>query len=158
MQELRNQVALISPGAETKLSVYRDSKESDVTIKMGEQPENMMAMGPGSGIMPGGHGQTDAAAAASLGMHLSDVTDEVAQKFNLNDVKQGAIVTSVEPRSLAFEAGLQPGDVITRVGGRSVSDADAANAALAKADVAKGIRLYITNAQGSRFVFVHKDQ
>ena len=159
VQELRNQVALISPGVEAKLSVYRDGKESDVTIKMGEQPDNMMAMGPGSGIAPGGgHGPSDAAAAASLGLHLSDVTDEVAQKFNLNDVKQGAIVTSVEPRSLAFEAGLQPGDVITRVGGKSVADADAANAALAKADATKGIRLYITNAQGSRFVFVHKDQ
>ena len=160
VQELRNQVALIAPGTEAKLTVFRDNKETDVTIKMGEQPDNMLAMGPrGSGIAPaaGNHGST-AAAAAAMGLHLSDVTDEVAQKFNLNDVKQGAVVTSVDPRSLAFKAGLQAGDVITRVGGRTVTDAGSANAALAKGDTKQGVRLYITNADGSRFVFVQDEQ
>ncbi len=159
VQELRNQVAFIAPGTDAKLSVYRDGKETDVTVKMGEQPDNMLAMGPrGTGSAPAEGGQPSVAAAASLGLHLSDVTDEVAQKFNLTDTKQGAVVTAVDPRSMAFRAGVQPGDVITRVGGKTVADAAAAERALAKQDVKKGLRLYVTNAQGSRFVFVQQDE
>ncbi len=158
VQELRNQVALVAPGTPTKLTVYRDGKETDLSIKMGTQPDNMLAMSHnGSGMAPAGRGN-DVAAAASMGLHLSDVTDEVAQKFNLNDVKQGAVVTAVDPRSTAAKFGLQAGDVITRVGGRTVSDAGSANAALSKGDLTKGIRLYVTNADGSRFVFLQKDQ
>ena len=158
VQELRNQVAVIAPGTEAKLTVFRDNKEMPVTIKMGEQPENLLAMGPGgSGTAPSGS-QNTTAAAASVGLHLTDVTDEIAQKFNLSDVKQGAVVTAVDPRSMAFRAGLQAGDVITKVGGKSVADAAAADAALGKQDVKKGIRLYITSAQGSRFVFLQQDE
>jgi serine protease Do len=157
VQELRNQVAVIAPGAESKLTVFRDNKETDVTIKMGEQPDNVLAMTPGSGGLAPSHGMGDTAAAAALGLHLTDVTDEMAQKFNLGDVRQGALVTAVDPRSTAFKAGLQAGDVIAKVGNKTVADAAAANAALSKQDVKKGIRLYVTNAQGSRFELLKQD-
>ena len=157
VQELRNQVAVIAPGTEAKLTVFRDDKESDVTIKMGEQPDNLLAFGShgGGGGMTPSDGPTAAAAAASVGLHLSDVTPELAEKFKLDDVKQGAVVTAVDARSLAFKVGLQAGDVINEVGRSHVTDAAAANAALSKLDVKKGIRLYVTSADGSsRFVFL----
>ena len=97
VQELRNQVAFIAPGSDAKMSVYRDGKETDVTVKMGEQPDNMLAMAPRNGGGPAEGGRGTVAAAASIGLHLSDVTDEVAAKFNLGDTKQGAVVTSVDP-------------------------------------------------------------
>ena len=158
VQELRNQVAVIAPGTEAKLTVFRDNKESDVTIKMGEQPDNVLAMGPRGSESGPADGQGATAAAASVGLHLTDVTDEIASKFNLNDVKQGAVITAVDPRSLAAKAGLQPGDVIVRVGGKTVADAAAADAALSKQDAKKGIRLYVTNGDGSRFVFLQQDE
>jgi len=156
VQQLRNQVALIAPGTEAKLTVFREGKQTEVAIKIGEQPENvMMASGRGSGIAPKA-GAADSGEA--LGMRLSNVNDELAQKFGLSDVKEGALVTSVEPRSLAAKAGLQAGDVITDVGRESVSNAKEAAEALSKQDVKKGIRLYVTSRQGSRFVFLQNDK
>lgn len=155
VQQLRNEVARVAPGTETKLQVFRNNKSTDVTIKIGEQPANMLAMGPGGpGIAPkAGNAQ----AGEALGMRLANVTDELAQKYGLGATRQGALVTSVEPRSLAAKAGLQPGDLITRVGNETVNNADDAAAAISKQDVTKGIRLYITNREGSRFIFIQKE-
>ncbi len=154
VQELRNQVAFIAPGSDTKINVFRDNKEAEVDLTMGEQPENVMAMASGSGIAP--TAPNSATAASSLGIHLSDVNDELAAKFNLGDASKGALITSVEPRSTALKAGLHTGELITSVGGKSVTTAAEAITELQKQDIRKGVRLYITNADGSRFVFVQE--
>lgn len=152
---LRNEVAEISPGDMTHMSVFRDGKDIHVTIKMGQQPTNMaeVATGPGSNQSQGGNSQN----AQALGMTLSDVTDELADKFSLGSNHQGALVTHVDRNSLAAEAGVQPGDLITKVGSESVSNAQDASEAVTKANVKKGIRLYVTNREGSQFVFIQKD-
>ena len=100
------------------------------------------------------HGDGNLESAEALGMHLSNVTDELAQKFNLGDDHKGALITSVVPHTLAAKNGLMPGDLITRVGGKTVDDATEAADALSKGDPKKGIRLYITNSEGSRFIFL----
>jgi serine protease Do len=148
VQELRNEVAMISPGTTVKMGVFRDKKETEVDLTIGEQPDNVMAMGPrGNGIAPNSDAHTEA---ASIGLHLSNVTDELAQKFNLgDDQKKGALVTEVAPRSLAAKAGIMPGDLITRVAGKKVDDATEAADELDKANLKDGIRLYITSGEGS---------
>jgi serine protease Do len=158
VQELRNHVALIAPGTTVKLGVFRDNKETEVSLTIGEQPDNVMAMAPNARENAGkaGSGSTDAVEA--WGVRLSSVTDELAEKYSLGDSHKGAVITSVFPRSLAAKAGLQPGDLVTRVGGSQVESADDAAKALGKEDVKKGVRLYITNDQGSRFVFLQKDE
>jgi serine protease Do len=156
VQQLRNEVALTTPGTITKLTVYRENKPIEVPIKIGEQPADVMAMrNKGGEIAPkAGDDQTGEA----LGMRLATVTDELAQKYNLGDTRDGALITSVEPRSLAAKAGLQPGDLITRVGNESVTTAKDAADALSKQDASKGVRLYVTNKDGSRFVFLQNEQ
>jgi serine protease Do len=54
-----------------------------------------------------------------LGVSLAPLTDQLASYFG---VKEGALVSAVEPDSPAAQAGLKAGDVITAVGGRTVSD------------------------------------
>jgi serine protease Do len=55
-----------------------------------------------------------------LGMTISEVTDRFAQAFNLPAGTQGAIVQSVEPGKPADRAGIQAGDVITEIDGRTM--------------------------------------
>ena len=52
-----------------------------------------------------------------FGAQLSPLTDQLAQFFG---VKEGVLVASVDPESVAGKAGLKAGDVITSVNGRSV--------------------------------------
>jgi S1-C subfamily serine protease len=91
-----------------------------------------------------------------MGLKLSTLTEDLAQQYGLTDQKTGALVTGVEPRSPAAREGVRPGDLITRVGNEKVDNAQQASDALAKADLSKGVRFYITNKEGSRFVFVKK--
>jgi serine protease Do len=52
-----------------------------------------------------------------LGAQLSPLSDQLAEYFG---VPGGALVTSVEPKSVAAQAGLKAGDVITSVNGRAI--------------------------------------
>jgi serine protease Do len=153
---LRNQIAMTPPNTEITLAVVRGGKSIDVSIKLGEQPEDLSA------IASAAHGHqspdSDTASAESLGIQLTNVTDELATKFNLQDAKSGAVVTSVDPNSPAAQAGVNVGDLITKIGGKEVDDASSAAEAIAKSDPTKGIALNITNRDGSRFVFIKTDK
>ena len=158
VQELRNAIAATPPGSELKLKVFRSGKLEDLTIKIGEQPENIEQVSlrrGGSG--PGSVGAGKEATAELRGMTLANPTDELAQKFGLTpDMRKGAVVTEVKPRSTAFKAGLRAGDVITEVAGKPVHSAKEAADAIAKQDPGKILLLYVSSntAGGSRFVFV----
>ena len=149
---LRNTIATEAPGSEITLNVFREGKTQDVPIKLGEQPENLTAVGQGGGNPEnpaGGHNTADA-----LGMHLATPTDELAQKFGLQDNAQGAVVTSVTPRSAAERAGVAPGDVITEVDHKPVKSAQDASNLISHHSGNGPILLYVTNTEGSHFVAV----
>ena len=55
-----------------------------------------------------------------LGVRLQPVTDDIASALNLPK-NRGEFVQAVEPDEPAAKAGLQPGDVILRVGGKEVT-------------------------------------
>jgi serine protease Do len=155
--QLRNQIAVTPPGTDVKLTVTRGGKDQDVIIKLGEQPADLSA------IASGAHGHqnenSDTVSAESLGLQLSNITDELTQKYTLPDsAKSGAVVISVDPNSPAAGVGIAVGDVITRVGGKEVTDASSAADAISKGDPAKGIALNITNREGSRFVFIKSEK
>jgi serine protease Do len=163
VQQLRNQIAATAPNSDVKLGVFRDGKEETVTLRLGEQPENMLVSNPGKGGA-GSHQNMPEADAGKLGLRLASPDDELLKKWDLADVKSGAVVTAVERNSLAAKAGISPGDVITKVGGTDVKDAKSATDALAKADLNKGVRLYVSTKDPesgqvmSRFVFVRESK
>ncbi len=156
VQELRDSVAMMAPGSAAKLTISRDGKESEITVMLGEQPDNPLAMNSNA---PARHSDHAAATAVrSLGLQLSDLTDDLAQKYGLGSFKGGALVVNVNPNSPAGRVQMQIGDLITRVNGQSVGNAEEASAALAKADLNKGIQLQITNREGYRAAFLESEK
>ncbi len=57
-----------------------------------------------------------------LGIGIQDLTPELARAFNIN-VRHGAVVSQVEEGSPAEEAGIQVGDVVVAVNGKTVRNA-----------------------------------
>lgn len=55
-----------------------------------------------------------------LGVLIQDVTGELAESFKMK-MPHGALVSKVLPDSPAAQAGLEPGDVITRFDGKSIA-------------------------------------
>jgi serine protease Do len=149
--QLRNLVAATTPGTELKLQVFRDHKTQDVTVKLGEQPDNLDTV---ASRRMGGAKSTQTQA---MGMRLSDVTDESAKANDLGDTREGALVTSVAPSSLAEKAGLQPGDLITQINGENIANASQATEVLGKLDAGKGISINVTNREGSSTRFLQKE-
>ena len=149
---LRNSVALIAPNTDSDFQIFRDGKQQDVNVKLGEQPENMLAMAQGTHASPGDSGGSDQSdseqTVARMGLELGDVTDELSQKYNLGDAHDGALVIAVRPNSPAALSGIAPGDLITRVNNQKVGNTHDALDLIAKQDLNKGFRLRITNRQG----------
>lgn len=151
MQQLRNSIAATSPGEEITLKVFRDGEYRELKLTVGKQPEDVLAFGQrGSRRLPQ---KQDAAVAEQLGIELSNLTPELRRRYNIS-AESGAIITRVDPNSRGALSGLRAGHVITRVDNQQVSNAREAAEALDKADLAKGVRLYVETDMGSRFVFI----
>lgn len=150
VRDLRNAVAATAPGTEVTLTVYRDGKDQDVKLSIGEQPEDLRSARAGGGVKP----NPTEASVESLGMRLSTLSDELAKKYELSNIESGAVVTQVAQNSLAARAGLEVGAVITKVNGQAVANAEEATAAIGKGDLKAGIKLFVTTKNSSTFVFV----
>lgn len=157
VNQLRTAIATTSAGTEITLDVFREKKTQQVKVTVGAQPEDVMAAANGQGDASG-QGQARNQGNA-LGLELSTITPELAQRLGMtNPPDSGAVVLSVDPKSPAASEGIRPGDVITKVDNQPVKSADDAIAALNKADLKKGVTLYITSREGSRFVFVKSEK
>ena len=149
VQQLRNAIAGMPPGQVVKLKVFREGKETEVEVKLGEQPEDLERLARGGGVETPGR-----AAANALGIGVQTLNAELAKRYGLGDIKEGAVVVSIDHNSPVAPLGLRVGDVITRIGKTPIRTADDLTAALAKEDLSKGIQLYCVNKEGSRFIFV----
>jgi serine protease Do len=65
-------------------------------------------------------------------MGVSDIMAELAQRFKVN-AASGVIVISIEPASLAEEAGIRPGDIIYEINRSPVRDLKDYSTAVSKA-------------------------
>jgi serine protease Do len=149
--ELRNVIAEQAPGSDVHMDVFRNGKEQQADIKLGTQPENMLASENRMITPPGQGGHRTA---ETLGMRLATPSQDLAEKFGLPDNAHGAVVTSVQPRSAADRAGLQPGDVITQVDRKPVNSADEVSNLISKHSGKTPILLYVENAAGGHIVAV----
>lgn len=60
---------------------------------------------------------------AWLGVNMGDLNDTIAEELNLEN-RTGAFIFNVYGDSPAMSAGIQPGDLITRVAGRTIEDSN----------------------------------
>ena len=156
VQELRNTIAATPPNTDLKVKVYRKGQTKDLTIRIGEQPDNIeeVAMRGRNGGDRNAAGGVETTADLR-GMKLATPNDQLAEKYSLTpELRKGALVTEVNPRSPAFKAGLRPGDVVTEIANKPVASAKEAAAEIAKQDPKKILLMYVTGQAGSRYVFV----
>jgi len=138
-QELQKVVAATAPGRAVPLKVWRDKGEKMLEIKIGETPDESVA------LKPAGKGK------GLLGMDVRPLTPELARQLNLRTA-EGVIVFSVDEDSAASEAGLQRGDVIREVNRqrvRNVQDFEKATK-----DVKDGDRVTVLLQRGPQSLYV----
>jgi len=140
VNQLRNLVAATAPGKEVALRVHRDGKKETIKVKVGQ-------LETAQGTAEEKTGSTE------LGLSVQTLSAELAQKMGIEEAK-GVVVTGVEPNSPAARVGIRPNDVVLSVNGAEVADTAAFTAALAKCDLASGLRMRIKTGGLTRFVFI----
>jgi serine protease Do len=138
-QELQKAVAATTPGRAVPLKVWRDKGEKTLEIKIGETPDETVA------LKSTNKGKT------LLGLDVRPITPELARQLNLR-TPEGVIVFAVEEESAASEAGLQRGDVIREVNRqkvRSVQDFEKITK-----DVKDGDRVTVLLQRGPQSLYV----
>ena len=58
------------------------------------------------------------------GMHVQDLTPEIARQLKLPATQTGVVVTELDPSSAAAAAGIRPGDVIEEVNRKPVRNVE----------------------------------
>ena len=111
-RELSLRVAMLAPGTTARLSVFRERRQIEVPVVLGEQPGERAALRPGA---------EPRTAQALEGVSVTDLTPRLREQRGLSPRASGVLVTGVDPNSAAFEAGLRRGDVIQEVNGREVT-------------------------------------
>ncbi len=120
-RELARTIAALSPNSDAHLHIFRDGSEKDITVKLGEYPDNDKVASLGSGEE------------GSSGKELDELGLTLVPSSELpgSTSKEGVAVSSVDPSSRAADQGLKRGDIILEVNNRAVSTVD---------DVIAGIR------------------
>ena len=115
---LRNEVAITPIGEETKMTVFRDGKQIELTVKVGNMEDATKFF--------------SASVKERLGATVRPVTKEEMEKYGLKP-QQGVAITWVDPQGPLGRAGFEVGDIILQINKRvvtSVQDLDALTSTL----------------------------
>jgi len=105
--QFRNVIAASGSKHKVRLDFIRDGKALASDVELGEMPESdaVASTGPSS-----------AQGSALDGIVIESINPQNRQAFDLDDaVKQGVVITRLDPQSNAARAGLRPGDVVLEV-------------------------------------------
>jgi len=118
LQKFRLRVAEQAVGRRVPVKVLRDGKPVNLTVTLAERNENALASNTPS---PSTNDRQEMPSATMAGLTVRAMTrPELTQA----GIQGGVIITDVESGSSAEDAGLESGDVIEEVGGKSVSTPD----------------------------------
>jgi len=115
--QLTRDVGAIPPGQTVRLEVARDGKTRQIEVKLAERPDERetTARASGSG------GDVDKSSGDLLGVHVQNITAELAQRARVDPDTKGVVVTDVAQDSPASQGGIDPGDVILEINRQPVT-------------------------------------
>jgi len=145
--DLTRRVASVPTGQVATFSLSRQGKPLQLKATIAVRPDQQQL----ASNAPDKDGTMAPAAASVAGLGLSSLTPEAKRSFNIGDkVVTGAVITKVDPDSDAADKGLQPGDVVLRIGNKAVRNpADfQAGVAEAKKGGRNSVLLLVAHSQG----------
>ncbi|PIW26798.1 MAG: serine protease [Rhodospirillales bacterium CG15_BIG_FIL_POST_REV_8_21_14_020_66_15] len=154
MRKLPRIVADTEVGVDVPVEVWRDNKKIDLTVKVGELKEQAPQVAARSDKGAGGDAKPKVL--DDLGLTVSAITAEAAQKFKFDADAKGVLVTDVLGSGPAAEKGVRPGDLIVEVGQEEVASPDDVARKVKEARDAgrKSVLLLVQGQNGLRFVAI----
>ena len=139
-RDLARKVAQVKPGDDVSVTLVRDGKTMDLTVKIGVMPgEPKMASNQGVESDP-------SVSLEKLGLRLAPAQDGA-----------GVTITEVAPGSAAEQRGLKAGDTILEVAGTEVHAPSDVKKALGNVNK-KRVLLLVRSGAGQRFIALPSNQ
>lgn len=133
-------VAATPVDEEVTVTVLRDGKERQLSVKVGELTSGVAKIENASQPTKG-----------KWGLQLHDLSPQIGQRFRLH-ADQGVVVVGVEPGSPAHEAGIQQGDVIIEVNRQPVNSVKEVKENIDKSRDEDHLLLLVQRQNGKFFV------
>ena len=147
-KDLVRRVGLAVAGTTTDFSVLRQGQSKTIKVTIGARPEEKVASNEPAtpSAMP--------ATASAMGLGLTSVTPDARRAFNLSREVDGVVITKVDPSSDAADKGLQPGDVVMKVGTKSVHTPQDVKDGVAEAEKGgrKSVLLLVASQGRSQYI------
>jgi len=145
--DLQRRVADAAVGKKLDLNIVRDGAAKAFGVTMEEQPSVFGSTASSAPDTP--KGDKESMHVEKMGIEVKEMTPILAEEFGFKDKTSGALVANVEADSIAADAGLQRGMLISKIDKQAVASAAAARDALTKGSLEKGILLEVRSADGA---------
>jgi serine protease Do len=143
-RQLQEEIAVEKPGQVTVLNVVRAKQHLSIKVTVAALP-------PEEELAAEMHPSKGQAAAVSLGLTVEPMSKDLASQYGIEQIS-GVIVTAVQQDSAADESGLKPGDVITEINRKRITNPGQFRTAIKSADAKGGIMINLISNGASRFV------
>ena len=147
-RDLVRRVGSSVAGSSDEFTVQRQGQTKTIKVQIGARPDDKVAS-----IEPATPSAMPATASA-MGLGLTAVTPDARKTYNLGEAVSGVVITKVDPSSDAADKGLQPGDVVMKVGSKVVHTPQDVKDGVAEAQKGghKSVLLLVASQGASRYV------
>jgi serine protease Do len=133
-RQLTAMIAGLKVGEQAKVEIFRNGKTQTFQIKLAKRDDERLA----SRSAP----QKPEEQEDELGIRVAELTSELAQELNIEDMT-GVVVVGVQPDSKGAEAGVQMGDIIKEINHHIIGDVNEYNEAVRKLKAGETANLFI---------------
>ena len=153
---LQGIVERLIPDKTYPMTILREGKKQNIDVTVREMPEEYFAKGAGNQRRRPQERTPEAENFNEIGIEVSNLTAGIAQKLGYDEGVKGVVITSVDPNSIAGQAGLRAGVVIQKVDNKTVTSVDQFDAALKNASLEEGILFLVRTLRGTQFVVIEQ--
>jgi len=139
-------VAQTRPGSKATMQIWRKGAARDVTVTVGEMPEEKVAQRPGRRDNKSGN------VVARLGLTVSELSAEQRKELGIGG---GLLVEDVQ--GAAAKAGIRRGDILMALNNQDVKSVEQLTQLLSQFDKAKSVALLIRRGDGALYVPLRLD-
>jgi len=139
-RDLARQIGTIMPNTSVKLDILRKGELRALTLTLGEVPNEQQAKADTEQVTPAG--------IPHFGLTVAPANDVAGS------AGKGVVITGIDPDGPAADQGMQTGDIILDVGGKTVGNASDVRSALteAKAQGKHNVLMRVKSGDATRFV------
>lgn len=138
--QLQQRIAEYRPGDRVTLTIYRDRRPMDVSVRLGEAPINDIAMRTV---------ERASAADERLGIRVEALDAQTAREIGFDNAG-GVVITEVQRGSAAQLRGMRPGMKIVQINGTAVDDPGDVRDALASVPAGGIVNFRLEGTNGQR--------